>query len=164
MEREELLEICEARGRFLLDIGAGPLAIIAASRYGCRVVNIDIDPEALMRERREIVERGMGENIIFLRADATDLPFIDASFDIVISYGALHHTPVERRERFIQEAFRVTGEKLCIAEYHRRAFPHDETEFKPVDPSWLEPRLCRLGRIERRSGEEMDVYICWREI
>lgn len=163
MEREEVLETCEARGKILLDIGAGPLAIIAACKYNCQVVNIDIDQELLLREREEAIRKGIAENIIFVRADATSLPFQNNSFDITISYGALHHVPVHRREAFILEVFRVTREKFCIAEYYRSTIPHDEAEFTPVDLAWLESVLGSLGKIKVHHDSEMVLYICSKE-
>ncbi len=55
-------------------------------------------------------------------ADAEDLPFADGSFDVVYSWGVLHHTP--DTPRAISEAVRVTrpGGRICIMVYSRHAW------------------------------------------
>jgi ubiquinone/menaquinone biosynthesis C-methylase UbiE len=163
MEREEALEICMAHGKRILDIGAGPLAIIAAKEFDCFVTCIDVDQIVLKKLLREIGVEGLEDRIDLENADAAHLPFKDNSFDVVSSYGALHHTPVDRRESFIQETFRVAAERLCVLEYKRSAFPHEQHEFQAVDVDWLERRLGELGEVEKRIGKEMDLYICHKK-
>jgi len=162
MEREEVLEICGVHGKSLLDIGAGPLALIAAKRHGCRVTCIDVDQVALERLSKEVVREGLEKMITLERADAADLPYPDSSFDLVISYGALHHTPEARRKSFLLETFRVAAGRLCVLEYRMSAFPQDEHEFGKVDIEWLENILHGLGRTEKRLGKEMDLYMCFK--
>jgi len=162
MERGEMLEICRAHGKSILDIGVGPLAIIAAKDFDCRVSCIDKDRSALESELENVKTEGLEEMISFQLANAADLPYINSSFDMVISYGALHHTPIEKRERFLLESYRVAAESLCIVEYRRSTFPHDESEFRMVDVDWLERELRGLGRIEKHCGKEMDAYACFK--
>ena len=163
MEREEVLRICEVRGKTLLDIGAGPLSTIAGKEFNCTVTCIDIEENALKMQRREVRNEGLEGRISLELADASDLPHSDNSFDVVISYGALHHTPLERRERFLLESFRAATDRLCIVEYREDTFPHDEKEFRRVDLDWLECRLSGMGRTEKQCGKDMDAYICFKE-
>ncbi len=159
MEREEVLELCRARGRPILDIGAGPLALIAARDYACRVTSIDLDQAVLERERKTVEAAGFENEIVFEREDALNLRYPDNSFDVVISYGALHHVPSNARERFASECCRVARERFCVAEYLPSAFPH-ENEFEAVDPAWLEATLSGLGHLIKHRGKEMVLFIC----
>jgi len=159
-ERAEILRLGEARNKTLLDIGAGPLAIIAARDFNCFVTTIDVSRTALEKAEREAAEKGLTQQITFAEHDATSLPYPDNSFDVVVSYGALHHVPVPRREAFIREAFRVAREKIIIAEFNKSRFPHSEDEYERVDLDWLESELKAMGRTETYEGESVNAYVC----
>lgn len=77
--KEDLLEV---------GCGGGLVARYIAKNYGSNVVGIDVDPEQIKIAGKDI--RGI-PNIRFLKADVTSLPFEDNSFDIVLSFGVLHH-------------------------------------------------------------------------
>ena len=73
-----------AAGSNLLDVacGSGQLALWAA-RDGVNVTGVDIAPNLV--ERAQARARGEGLSARFLEGDAEDLPFEDASFDVVTS-------------------------------------------------------------------------------
>src|SRR6185503_16781039 len=58
----------------------------------------------------------------FQTADAENLSFPDASFDLVYSHGVLHHTP--ETEKAIQEIHRVLrpGGRAVVMLYHRGSY------------------------------------------
>ncbi len=68
--------------------GNGVVSRYLANNYHSRVIGIDIDPEQIA-----LAEKGIGDvtNICFLEADATGLPFEAGSFDVVLSFGVMHH-------------------------------------------------------------------------
>ena len=70
--------------------GSGEVARYIAERYRSDVVGIDVDPEQVEMARKSA--DGLS-NVRFLEADATSLPFADGSFDVVLSFGVLHHIP-----------------------------------------------------------------------
>ena len=39
-DREDLLRKCRAKNKTLLDVGTGPIALIAAKEFNCQVTNI----------------------------------------------------------------------------------------------------------------------------
>jgi len=70
--------------------GNGEVAKYIARNYKGRVVGIDIDPEQIK------IARDADEDIPhlkYLEADSTELPFDDDSFDVILSFGVLHHIP-----------------------------------------------------------------------
>jgi ubiquinone/menaquinone biosynthesis C-methylase UbiE len=95
---------CEP-GALLLDVagGTGHMARASADDSAVAVV-IDLTPEMLATGRSEAEATGL-RNVIYLRGDAAAMPFLDASFDLVICRFAVHH--FERPQREIGEMARV---------------------------------------------------------
>jgi ubiquinone/menaquinone biosynthesis C-methylase UbiE len=82
--------------------GAGALAFALAPHVR-EVVGVDRVPELLVRAR----ERAAAfDNVTFVEADITKLPFEDSSLDLAGTLRTLHHVP--RPELVIAELVRVT--------------------------------------------------------
>jgi SAM-dependent methyltransferase len=77
----------------VLDVacGAGHAAEQAAPRVR-QVVGIDITPELLRAGAERLAAAGI-QNVLFQEGDATALPFLDESFDLVVCRSSLHHFP-----------------------------------------------------------------------
>lgn len=161
-ERVEILEKGEVKNKTLLDIGTGPLAIIAARDFNCQVTNIDVSQEALKEAQKEAEREGLEQKIKFEKEDATNLSYQDNTFDVVISYGALHHNAPNKREKLVRETFRVAKEKVIISELTEVGFKqsHYFSDYVPVDLDWLEKELSSLGKVEKYLGKMMNVYLC----
>jgi arsenite methyltransferase len=83
-------------GERVLDVGsgAGTDSLVAAQMVGPEghVTGIDMTPEMLAKARTGARELG-AENVEFLEGEAEELPFPDASFDVVISNGVIDLVP-----------------------------------------------------------------------
>ncbi|HJO72051.1 MAG TPA: class I SAM-dependent methyltransferase [Rhodospirillales bacterium] len=108
-------------GATVLEIGSGAGAHAALfARHGASVVAIDITPERVAATARKLAlvpeSRGRAYH-----ADAENLPFRDAAFDVVYSNGVLHHS--EDTERCINEVQRVLkpGGRAVIMLYARHS-------------------------------------------
>jgi SAM-dependent methyltransferase len=80
--------LCESvdlhAGERVLGVACGSgNAALAAARRCCRVVGVDDDPALLARARRRAEAEGL--EATFLEGDATDLPFPDGCFEVVLS-------------------------------------------------------------------------------
>ena len=101
-----MVELAEPRPTDrLLDVatGGGNVARVFAPHVAA-VVASDISPEMLAAVEAALRERGL-TNVAYAEADAEDLPFPDASFDLVTCRIAPHHFP--RPDRFVAEVARV---------------------------------------------------------
>ena len=99
-------------GARLLDVacGSGQLALVAAER-GAKVTGVDIATNLIRAARGRAVAAGLDAR--FDEGDAEDLPYADASFDVVASlYGAMF---APRPERVAAELLRVCRRGGVIA-------------------------------------------------
>ena len=72
-------------GETVLDVGTGTgVVAVTAARAGARVTAIDLTPE-LLAEARENARIAQQEDIVWTEGDAEQLPYPDASFDVVLS-------------------------------------------------------------------------------
>ncbi len=112
---ESLCEALDLRaGSRVLDVAAGNgNASLAAARRWCDVVSADYVPALLERAR----ERAAAERLAieFQEADAEQLPFPAASFDVVVSTFGVMFTP--HQEQAARELLRVcrSGGKIGLA-------------------------------------------------
>ncbi|HSP55713.1 MAG TPA: class I SAM-dependent methyltransferase [Dehalococcoidia bacterium] len=80
-----------APGDHVLDVGTGPgFSAFPFARRSQRVTGLDWRPELLEVARREAARRRIN-NVTFVEAAPSALPFPDGSFDLVVSAAALHH-------------------------------------------------------------------------
>ena len=106
-------------GERVLDVGcgAGFDALIASRKVGSsgRVVAVDVAPEMLAIPRAAL-HTWSPSNVEFREGSAEDLPFDDASFDLVFSNGALNL--VVDKDRAFREIRRVLapGGALAVAD------------------------------------------------
>lgn len=105
-------------GKRLLEIGCGTgTDLLQYARGGAKVTGIDLTPRSVEITRQRFEVFGLtGE---FAVDDAENLSFADESFDVVYSFGVLHHTPDTRRA--ISEVHRVLrrGGEAIIMLYNR---------------------------------------------
>ena len=90
---EKLLKLVDVKeDRKYLEVGCGIGAVCrhVATKYNCDVTGVDVDPKQIKIAQESSKDI---KNIRFTEADATDLPFPDKEFDIVLSFGTTHHIP-----------------------------------------------------------------------
>ena len=82
----------EGAGRDVLEIGVGLGADHEQwARSGARLCGIDLTPRAIQATTERFRQIGLTSELGV--GDAEQLPFADASFDIVYSWGVIHHSP-----------------------------------------------------------------------
>jgi SAM-dependent methyltransferase len=108
----------EIQGRSVLVVCAGSgMDAEFLARSGAHVTTVDISHGAAVRSRERA--RRAAIDLAPYVADAEQLPFADASFDIVYVHDGLHH--LERPERGLEEMTRVARHAVCVTEPARAA-------------------------------------------
>jgi ubiquinone/menaquinone biosynthesis C-methylase UbiE len=98
------------KDRLVLDVGAGSgRHSYEANRFGARVIAVDVG------DAIHVARRNLPPEILTVQADAEQLPFDDATFDLVMAIGVLHHLPDPRRA--LNSLARVVRPGGCIHIY-----------------------------------------------
>src|SRR5262245_34545580 len=142
---ETLCEALDLRsGQKVLDVAAGNGNVtLAAARRWCEVVSTDYVPALLERGRERAVAERLA--IEFRQADAEALPFVDASFDVVVSTFGVMFTPNQDK---------AATELLRVSPAARSAWPIGRRKASLASCSRPSASTCRRRRASshRRSG------------
>jgi ubiquinone/menaquinone biosynthesis C-methylase UbiE len=107
-------------GSSVLEIGCGiGLDSFRMASAGMEVTAVDLTGIGVATAHARFARTGTGGR--FAVTDAGDLPFSDASFDYVYSFGVLHHAA--DTQRCVDEVHRVLkpGGSALVMLYHRRS-------------------------------------------
>src|SRR5262245_46742903 len=131
-------------GRRVLEVGCGMgLHAEVMVRAGAIVTAIDLTPTAVEITRRRLALKGLNADVQL--CDAEQLPFPDRHFDLVWSWGVIHHSArTGRIVRQIARVLRADGECRVMV-YNRNGVP--------ARLSLLVNQVLKLGFF-RRSSEE----------
>ena len=92
-DTQSLLEMCQVDGDCtVLEVGCGVgyTSCEIARQFGARVVGIDLSANMIANARVRAQEMGVSDRVTFQVEDVTQLPFNDASFDVVIMESFLN--------------------------------------------------------------------------
>ena len=94
------------RDRKVLEVGVGAgTDFIQWVRAGAKAYGIDLTEEAIEHVKKRLAVYGLSAEECKV-ADAEHIPFPDNMFDLVYSWGVIHHTP---------DLFRALGEMIRVA-------------------------------------------------
>jgi ubiquinone/menaquinone biosynthesis C-methylase UbiE len=169
-DRSEALRFGNVKNKKILDIGAGEgyLAIIAAKNFNCEVMTIDISKEKINTAKRNAKKDCVLDKIKFKLCNALDIPFKKNSYDISVSFNALHHNKGDYK-RIIQEMFRVSKEKVVVTELNKTGahvfdeYIHIGGNHKGMVISLedLEQELNRYSKkVKRLDRKLMSTFVC----
>src|SRR5438270_879528 len=115
---EEFAEFDTSAGRRVLEIGVGLGADHCRfAQAGAQLTGIDLTPRAVAHTRRRLALLGLESTLAV--GDAENLAFPSDSFDVVYSWGVLHHSP--NTPQAIAEVHRVLrpGGVAKVMIYHK---------------------------------------------
>ncbi len=116
----ETFDFKSFNGKKTLEIGVGVgTDHLTMAEAGAILYGIDITPKSIELTRRNLELHGLNSQLFL--GDAESLPFENDIFDIVYSFGVLHHTPdIQKSIREIYRVLKPEG-KIFIALYNRNS-------------------------------------------
>jgi SAM-dependent methyltransferase len=105
----------------VLEVGVGAgTDFLQWVRAGAQAYGVDLTPEAVEHVRQRLAVYGLEAAEVRV-ADCENLPFENNTFDVVYSWGVLHHTPDTAKS--VAEVVRVTrpGGVCKVMLYHRQS-------------------------------------------
>ena len=130
MTREELL------GKIVLDAGCGNGSLSQGlDQFGCEVVAIDASPSVQVAYKNFAMKGNDGTH--FVQGDLTNPPFKHEVFDVIFSFGVLHHNPDTREALQAIAKLLKPGGRIFIWVYRR--LPGVTHKFKEVFRHTISP-------------------------
>ncbi|MCX5732872.1 MAG: class I SAM-dependent methyltransferase [candidate division NC10 bacterium] len=112
------LEFACFAGKRLLEVGFGMgTDLFQFASSGALASGVDLSPTHLQIASQRFSLYGVPADLRL--ADAENLPFKDGAFDVVYTFGVIHHTP--NTQKAAEEIYRVLkpGGRAIIGVYHR---------------------------------------------
>jgi ubiquinone/menaquinone biosynthesis C-methylase UbiE len=111
---QEEIRFDSFNGKQVLEIGSGSgIDSAEFARHGARVVSLDLTETGVSGTKSLFREAGLEPNVV--RASARQLPFRGSAFDVVYSFGVLHHIPdVEPIIADISRVVKSEGEAILM--------------------------------------------------
>jgi ubiquinone/menaquinone biosynthesis C-methylase UbiE len=141
-------------GKDALEIGVGlGTDHLQFARAGARMSGIDLTPRCVEMTKRRLDQEGLASRLLVMDAEHLDFP--DDSFDVVYSFGVLHHTTSpELAFREIRRVLRPAG-VFIGALYSKQSWfclqirVERMLRFEFLRESWTD----RLSRIEQSTSD-----------
>jgi SAM-dependent methyltransferase len=112
-------------GKRVLEIGCGiGTDTIQFARHGAQVTSVDLSENSLEIARQRAKVYGVAEQVRFYRGNAEELSnFLPVeSYDLIYSFGVIHHTPHPERVLEEMRKYARAGTTVKIMVYHRRSW------------------------------------------
>jgi ubiquinone/menaquinone biosynthesis C-methylase UbiE len=113
------------KGKRVLEVGCGiGTDSINFARAGAELTAVELSSESLRIAEQRADVMGVADRIRFVQANAEELTatLSDEPYDLVYSFGVIHHTPRPDRALAEMRALTAPGGTLKLMIYHRRSW------------------------------------------
>ena len=144
----------DVSGKRVVDFGCGSGAnsVLLAGR-GAHVWGIDISEDLLRLARRRLDVSGRSGGATFIAGSAHDMPFPDASIDVVFGIAILHHLDLDLVSREVRRVLRPGGRAIfqepvrnsAVVRFARRLIPYRAPDISPFERPLTDAELARFA-------------------
>ena len=145
----------DVRGLQVVDFGCGSGAnsVLLANR-GAHVWGVDISADLILLARRRMQINGRADGARFVVCSGYELPFADASIDIVFGIAILHHLELMRASQEIARILRPGGRAIfqepvrnsALIRFLRGLIPYRQPDLSPFERPLTDDELRDFAR------------------
>jgi len=145
----------DVSGRRVVDFGCGSGAnsVLLANR-GAHVWGIDISEDLLRLAQRRLDTSGRAGGATFIAGSAHDMPFPDASIDVVFGIAILHHLDLDLVSKEVRRVLKPGGMAIfqepvrnsAVIRFARRLIPYRAPDISPFERPLTDPELARFAK------------------
>jgi SAM-dependent methyltransferase len=133
--------------------GSGANSVLLANR-GADVIGVDISGDLIALARRRMQINGRADGARFVVCSGYDLPFADASIDIVFGMAILHHLDLLRASEEIARVLRPGGRAIFqepvrnspLVRFVRALIPYRQPDVSPFERPLTDGELREFAR------------------
>ena len=147
-------QLGDVTGRRVVDFGCGSGAnsVLLAGR-GAHVWGIDISEDLLRLAQRRLAVSGRGHGATFIAGSAHDMPFPDASIDVVFGMAILHHLDLDLVSREVRRVLKPGGRAIfkepvrnsAVIRFVRKLIPYRAPDISPYERPLTDDELRRFS-------------------
>lgn len=147
-------QLGDVAGRRVVDFGCGSGAnsVLLAGR-GAHIWGIDISQDLLRLAQRRLTVSGRGGGATFIAGSAHDMPFPDASIDVVFGIAILHHLDLDKVSREVRRVLKPGGRAIfqepvrnsAVLRFLRRLVPYRAPDISPYERPLTDAELARFA-------------------
>jgi SAM-dependent methyltransferase len=147
-------QLGDVRGKRVVDFGCGSGANTALlTNRGAHVWAIDISEDLLRLGRRRLEVSGRDGAATFIAGSAHDLPFPDASIDVVFGIAILHHLDLDLVSREVRRVLKPGGRAIfqepvrnsAVIRFLRSLVPYRAPDISPFERPLTDVELRRFA-------------------
>lgn len=147
-------QLGDVAGRRIVDFGCGSGAnTTLLTGRGAHVWAIDISEDLLRLGRRRLAASGRSGGATFIAGSAHDLPFPDASIDVVFGMAILHHLDLELVSREVRRVLKPGGRAIfkepvrnsALLRFVRRLIPYRAPDISPYERPLTDAEVQRFA-------------------
>jgi ubiquinone/menaquinone biosynthesis C-methylase UbiE len=144
----------DVQGRRVVDFGCGSGAnsVLLANR-GAHVWGVDISEDLLQLAQRRLAVNGRAGGATFIAGSAHDLPFPDASIDVVFGIAILHHLDLALVSREVRRVLKPGGRAIFqepvrnskVIRFLRRLVPYRAPDISPYERPLTDAEIAQFA-------------------
>lgn len=145
----------DVRSKRVVDFGCGSGAnTVLLAHRGAHVWGIDISEDLLHLGARRLTVSGRDGEATFIAASAHDMPFPDASIDVVFGMAILHHLDLDLVSREVRRVLKPGGRAIFkepvrnsrLLRFVRSLIPYRAPDISPYERPLTDEELRRFAQ------------------